>query len=388
MHQRAAPRQAIAPRVTPVLFVTYSSSSLWEGESSETYRKLQGIIADLSADRRSAKARHAPNWYKLVVLYQRNRPHEQFNCSRHVPELAACAEYTREDMKREFGHTLALHRRGDAPRRLNVGFWVCALWMLERSRAGSTFPHVWYIEDDVYLPRPWPAYFRRYDARHAAIDLLTPQRPYFLKALLEATGGTQLREEQRAANAAYNTSNRGWERHQLDGPAVEFAIARGRPTPPTQLSIPTPTLAAKLPVNDDALYAKVPLYAWRLGRRLVRELVLALERGARAHEEIFVPTACQARLREPPCAWETFEPDDVGIPCGTNQQDSWFRANYPAFRSRLAWNLTQYQDFIGRLQRPGGVKLLPTSPQRMYHPVKGQLTRPQNALTLREAGGV
>ena len=393
-------RQSIMPWVTPVLFVTYSSSSIWEGEQSDTYRKLQGILSDFSAERKGikssnswspAKANKDPmrkGWYKLVLLYQRNRIQEPFNCSLHVPVQAACAEYTREDMKREFGHTLALHRRGDAPRRLNVGYWVCALWLLSRHRRGDVFPYVWYIEDDVYLPRPWPKYFRKYDSLYSEVDLLTPQNTYNLKKLVEATQGLGLAEHQRRSNAAFNTSNKGWMRHKLDGPSMEFAIARGLPHPPTQLSIPAPTLAERLPVKDDDLYSKVPLYAWRFGKRLVRELVGALTRGARAHEEIFVPTACRARLHDPPCVMKTFEPDDVGIPCGTNQQDGWFRANYPDFRERLQMNLTEYQSYAKLLQVPGGVKLLPSEPQRMYHPVKGQLTKPQNVLTLREAGGV
>ena len=40
------------PWVTPVLFVTYSSSSIWDGETSDTYRKLQGILADFSTERK------------------------------------------------------------------------------------------------------------------------------------------------------------------------------------------------------------------------------------------------------------------------------------------------------------------------------------------------
>ena len=43
-------------------------------------------------------------------------------------------------------------------------------------------------------------------------------------------------------------------------------------------------------------------------------------------------------------------------------------------RARLAHNLTDFQAFLGRLQQPGGYRLLPAAPQRLYHPVKGQLT--------------
>ena len=45
-----------------------------------------------------------------------------------------------------------------------------------------------------------------------------------------------------------------------------------------------------------------------------------------------------------------------------------------SFRARLAHNLTDFQAFLGRLQQPGGYRLLPAAPQRLYHPVKGQLT--------------
>ena len=145
---------------------------------------------------------------------------------------------------------------------------------------------------------------------------------------------------------------KGWARHKLDGPAMEFNIARGWRMPPTQLSIPAPTLTERLPVRDDAMFAKVPLYAWRLSGRLIRELTDALGRGARAHEEIFVPTTCQVRLRGPPCAWKAFEAVDVGIPCGSNQQDAWYFANHVDSRSRLTMNLTGFQAYVARLQLP------------------------------------
>jgi|Transcript_49770 hypothetical protein len=385
----------IGPSERPVLFVTYASSELHELRESDTYRKLQGILSDLSQKQWKARAR-----YRLVLLYQRNKVREPFNCTVHVPIGAHCAEYTREDMKREFGHTLALHRRGDAPRRLNVGFWVCALWLLDQHRAGASFPYVWFIEDDVYLPQPWPRFFRKYDREYSSVDLLTAQVPYFMKEMVQgsssasdlAVGERSTRDNLlRVTSFGVRSDDLGWARHKLDGPAIEFDIARGRPRPPTQLSVPEPTLTDRLPVKDDALFAKVPLYAWRLRGRLVRELVAALGRGAVAHEEIFVPTTCQVSLRAPGCSWGAFEAKDVGIPCGTSPQDAWYNAHDPEFHDRLeamSMNRTQFQAYLSRLQMPKGVKLLPSEPQRMYHPVKGQLTKPQTVLTLREAGGV
>ena len=127
-------------------------------------------------------------------------------------------------------------------------------------------------------------------------------------------------------------------------------------------------------MTDETLYAKVPLYAWRMRGRLATQVARALIRGAKAHEEFFVPTVCRAVLRDPPCRWATFAAADVGVPCGSNVQDAWYRANRPSFRARLAHNLTDFQAFLGRLQQPGGYQLLPAAPQRLYHPVKGQLT--------------
>ena len=45
---------------------------------------------------------------------------------------------------------------------------------------------------------------------------------------------------------------------------------------------------------------------------------------------------------------------------------------FTAFSS--ASPFTDFQAFLGRLQQPGGYRLLPAAPQRLYHPVKGQLT--------------
>ena len=71
-------------------------------------------------------------------------------------------------------------------------------------------------------------------------------------------------------------------------------------------------------MTDETLYAKVPLYAWRMRGRLATEVARALIRGAKAHEEFFVPTVCRAVLHDPPCRWATFAADDVGVPCGSN----------------------------------------------------------------------
>ena len=37
-------------------------------------------------------------------------------------------------------------------------------------------------------------------------------------------------------------------------------------------------------------------------------------------------------------------------------------------------NWTEFHGWMARLQAPGGSKLLPKAPQRMHHPVKGQIT--------------
>ena len=266
---------------------------------------------------------------------------------------------------------------------------MCAIWLVEQERAGRRYPFVWYLEDDVYLPGSWSAFMQRYDATGSAAfedDLLAPQIPYRLAD-----------QHQRRWDGVAEVE-RGWKRPQSSTAAHDLAIVQRRPgATATQLSIPIPTLAEKLPVRgerlpcplhhsrltptiaraqvtDETLYAKVPLYAWRMRGRLATEVARALIRGAKAHEEFFVPTVCRAVLYDPPCRWATFEADDVGVPCGSNVQDAWYRANRPSFRARLAHNLTDFQAFLGRLQQPGGYRLLPAAPQRLYHPVKGQLS--------------
>ena len=103
-----------------------------------------------------------------------------------------------------------------------------------------------------------------------------------------------------------------------------------------------------------------------------------------------MPTACRALLSAPPCEWRVFEVEDLGVPCGSNDQDAWYRLTQePAMRERTQMGLEAFKAFFAKLQVPGeGAKLLPAEPQRLYHPVKGQLMKTQNALTLREAGGV
>ena len=142
---------------------------------------------------------------------------------------------------------------------------------------------------------------------------------------------------------------------------------------------------------DEAQYAKAPLYVWRMSGRLAKEVAASLLRGARAHEEFLVPTVCRVMLRDPPCVWRTFEPDAIGVPGGANKQDSWYMANRPEFRSQLRHNLSGFQEFVDVLQMPGGSRLLPESPQRLFHPVKGQLggqTQTGVTFSRREAGGV
>lgn len=166
------------------------------------------------------------------------------------------------------------------------------------------------------------------------MDLLVPQEPYIISKLLRG------RKEDRLPT-------RGWRRltlnasrgstHSLAGAELELAIARGAETGtvPTQLSIPPSTLAERLPVRRDADYAKVPLYVWRMSGRLSSAVSRALLRGARAHEEILVPTVCRAALSQPRCEWRSFEEEDLGIPCGTNDQDAWYRLQQvPSMRER------------------------------------------------------
>ena len=234
---------------SPVLYVTYAASALHE--RSGTHRKLESIAADFAA---------SPSAYRLVLLYQRNAVREPFNCSLHAPARAECAEVSRSDMKRAVGHELALHRRGDAPRRLNVGFWVCAIWLVEQERARRRFPFVWYLEDDVYLPGSWSSFMQRYDAAGSAAfedDLLAPQIPYRLAD-----------QHQRRWDGVAEVE-RGWKRPQSSTAAHDLAIVQRRPgATATQLSIPIPTLAEKLPVRGGRL--PCPLHHSRLTPTIAR----------------------------------------------------------------------------------------------------------------------
>ena len=223
-----------------VLYVTYSASNL-QLRSSATHRKLRQIVADFAGAERRQRDR-APlrsgqyvfPTYRLELLYQRTYAHEPFNCSLHVPAGAGCGEFTREEMKRTFGHDMALNRPPNVPRRLNVGFWVMALWMMRRESAArcDRGAFVWYLEDDVYLPGSWSRFLGRYDTAPDAegVDLLVAQPPYQLQA-------------------------------------ADLAVVRGEAKNP-QLSIPRPTLARRLPVANEELYAKAPLYTWRMRDRL------------------------------------------------------------------------------------------------------------------------
>ena len=322
-----------------MLYVTYSASNLQLRSGSATYRKLKQIVADFAGGPRSddGSGQLAPA-YRLELLYQRTYSYEPFNCSLHVPAGAGCGEFTREEMKRAFGHDMALHRPQNMPRRLNVGFWVMALWMMRRESAArcDRGAFVWYLEDDVYLPGSWSHFLRNYDSDAAQVDLLAAQPPYSLQA-------------------------------------DDLAVVHGHAQNP-QLSIPRPTLARKLPVADDSLYAKVPLYTWRMRDRLAIEVARSLRRGARAHEEFLVPTVCRVQLQDPPCRWQGMASEDVGVPCGANWQDAWNRAQ--ASGASVEWdrNWTKFHGWMARLQAPGGTKMLAKTPQRMHHPVKGQIS--------------
>ena len=333
-----------------VLYVTYSASNL-QVSSSATSRKLRQIVADFAgAERRPHEQAPFPSrktplrfgqpfpTYRLELLYQRTYAHEPFNCSLHVPIGASCGEFTREAMKQAFGHDMALHRPPNVPRRLNVGFWVMALWMMQRERAArcDRGAFVWYLEDDVYLPGSWSRFLGRYDTAPDAggVDLLVAQPPYQLQA-------------------------------------TDLAVVRGTAKNP-QLSIPRPTLARRLPVTNEDLYAKAPLYTWRMRDRLANAVAEALRRGVRAHEEFLVPTVCRVQLQDPPCHWQGMAPDDLGTPCGANWQDVWNRAQTLGEVGGRNW--TAFHGWMARLQAPGASKLLAKTPQRMHHPVKGQIT--------------
>ena len=326
-----------------VLYVTYSASNL-QLRSSATNRKLRHIVADFAGaarrqrDQAPLRSEQPLPTYRLELLYQRTYAHEPFNCSLHVPVGAGCGEFTREEMKRTFGHDMALHRPPSVPRRLNVGFWVMALWMMRRESAArcDRGAFVWYLEDDVYLPGPWSHFLGRYDTAPDAegVDLLVAQPPYQLQA-------------------------------------ADLAVVRGDAQNP-QLSIPRPTLARRLPVANEDLYAKAPLYTWRMRDRLANAVADALRRGARAHEEFLVPTVCRVQLRDPPCRWQGMAADDVGVPCGANWQDAWNRAQTLGGAGGRNW--TVFHGWMARLQAQGGSKLLAKTPQRMHHPVKGQIT--------------
>ena len=327
-----------------VLYVTYSASNL-QLRSSATNRKLRQIVADFAGAERRQRDRaplrsgqSSSPTYRLELLYQRTYAHEPFNCSLHVPAGAGCGEFTREEMKRTFGHDMALHRPPNVPRRLNVGFWVMALWMMRRESAArcDRGAFVWYLEDDVYLPGSWSRFLGRYDTALDAedVDLLVAQPPYQLQA-------------------------------------ADLAVVRGDAQNP-QLSIPRPTLARRLPVANEELYAKAPLYTWRMRDRLANAVADALQRGARAHEEFLVPTVCRVQLQDPPCRWQGMAAEDVGVPCGANWQDAWNRAQTLGEAGGRNW--TEFHGWMAMLQAQGGSKLLAKAPQRMHHPVKGQIT--------------
>ena len=347
MGERNNLSQNAASKSRALLYLTYSASGMHLLRASPTYRKLQRILADLG--------QRQPR-YDLVLLYQRNRVLDPFNCSRHAPAgTAACAEYTRVDLKRAFGAEMSLSRRDNRPSRTNVGFWVCALWMMHAQAARRGYSFVWYVEDDVMLTGSWAGFLSRYDASYWWADLLVPQRPYTLDGQRRESG----------AGGAVND--------------LELVRGRGSSTPGAsgQLSIPKSTLPSRLPVTTESHYAKVPLYVWRMSDRLIVEVVRALRRGARAHEEYFVPTVCFARLglQRLGCRWKMMDTDDLGVPCASNQENAWRRSLLADFRTptRPALNRTAFDRLFAKLQRPGGHKFLPSAPQRLYHPVKGQL---------------
>ena len=103
-----------------------------------------------------------------------------------------------------------------------------------------------------------------------------------------------------------------------------------------------------------------------------------------------MPTVCNARLQQPGCRWKMMDTDDLGVPCASNQENAWQRSLRAEFRAppRGGLNRTAFHRLFAQLQRPGGHHLLPGAPQRLYHPVKGQLTSASNGARGPAGGGV
>ena len=352
---------------SPLLYLTYSAARMHLLQASATYLKLRRIIADLGVDTSDRQPTHG---YDLVLLYQRNRVQDPFNCTKHAPRgTSLCAEYTRADLKRAFGSEMSLSRKDNRPSRTNVGFWVCALWLIEQQQAGRNYPFVWYMEDDVLLTGSWAHFLSRYDTDYAWADMLVPQKPYPVLGWDRVSAGRPALQRPLPRRGARGDSN------AVDDVAIVHGRTASTPGAAGQLSIPRSTLPARLPVSSDEQYSKVPLYMWRMSGRLVAEVASALRRGARAHEEYFVPTVCNVMLRTPSCRWKMIEEMDLGVPCASNLHNSWQRSRQPEFLSSPWANLNRsgFDRMFAQLQKPGGERLLPDAPQRLYHPVKGQL---------------
>jgi len=334
----------------PLLFSTYSGSRLDLRDKSSTYRKLVEISDAL------AVARRAGPGYRLELLYQKGGNADHFRCAVHKPPgVEQCYEFSRGDLKRAFGKTLA------SAFRLNIGFWLCALWLMQEEAAGRCHAFVWYAEDDVMLTGPWHEFMQAQDAALPAVDLLAAQEPYLLAPPdLPWTSKTEL------------------------------SIARGDvPLPPDanrQLLYPTSNMHVHLLLANNRSYAKVPLYMWRISGRLSASLARHLARGLRVHEEFLVPTVCLATLTAPPCRMQAVPAPARGVPLGANLEDAWLNAQRSAQPhgdlAVAANNRTEFQRLFARLQQGGGASLLPKGRSRLYHPVKGQLGRPKGALGL------
>ena len=347
---------------SPVLYVTYAASALHE--RSGTHRKLESIAADFAA---------APSAYRLAPPLPTQRGARPLNCSLHAPARAECAEVSRSDMKRAVGHELALHRRGDAPRRLNVGFWVCAIWLVEQCARGGAFRSCGTSRTTSTC---------RARGRPSCSDMMPPAAPRSRTTCSRRRYRTGWRTSTSGAGTAsprssVGGSDRSRARRRTTG---DRAAAAGRhgdaaldpDTHPRReaagarraATLPAPPLPAhtnhraRAQVTDETLYAKVPLYAWRMRGRLATEVARALIRGAKAHEEFFVPTVCRAVLHDPPCRWATFAADDVGVPCGSNVQDAWYRANRPELSCAPR---AQPHRFPGVLGPPPAARRLPAA---------------------------
>lgn len=195
-HSKSTGKLKLAAAVEHVLLlVTYRGAGLHLGRASPTFAKLEALAHDFAVRSTAATVGEAvwqlrprtgadtrPVRYTLQLLYQRTDVADPFSCALHVPVGIGCSEFSRNDTKGAFGHDMALRRQNNAPHRVNIGFWIAALWMMARAKESRPPPaFVWYLEDDVYVPGSVGRFLERYDRVapwFGGVDLLVPQVPY------------------------------------------------------------------------------------------------------------------------------------------------------------------------------------------------------------------